>query len=66
MMSGFDPRFEARPSGPLGDGWNVHVFWTAEKADVVTGFATQYEALNWIKSKSANWVADYIINNPEY
>jgi hypothetical protein len=65
-MSDFNPRFEARPSGPLGDGWNVHVFWPGEKADLVTGFPTQYEALDWIKSKSANWVADYILRESKF
>ena len=59
-MSDFEPRFEARPSVPLGDGWKVHVFWTAEKVDVLKGFSTQYEALEWIKFKFANWVVDYI------
>jgi len=28
--------------------------------DVVTGFNTQYEALNWIGDKSANWAAEEI------
>ena len=60
------PRFEARPAGPLGDGWCVHVFWSADKTDVITGFANQYQALNWIKLKSANWLVDHIIQNPKY
>jgi hypothetical protein len=65
-MSDFEPRFEARPSGPLGDGWNVHVSLTTEKVGLVTGFSTQYEALDWIKYKSANWVADYILREPKF
>jgi hypothetical protein len=60
-MSDFEPRFEARPASPLDDGWCVHIFWDAKKPNVIPGFSNQYEALDWIKSKSANWVADYII-----
>ena len=62
-MSHSEPRFEARPSGPLGEGWDVHVFGISEKAHLVTGFSTQYEALDWIRYNSANWVADYIMRN---
>jgi len=65
-MSAGEPRFEARPAGPLGEGWSVHVFWTAEETSLVTGFSNQYDALDWIKLKSANWVADYIMRGSKY
>jgi hypothetical protein len=65
-MSDSQPRFEARPAGLMGDGWCVHVFWGAKEPKVIPGFRNQYEALNWIKAKSANWVADNIIQNPKY
>jgi hypothetical protein len=65
-VANFEPRFEARPSTSLDGGWCVHILWDSEKPDIITGFLTQYEALDWIKNKSANWVADYIIRNPRY
>jgi hypothetical protein len=65
-MSDYEPRFEAKPSGPLGDGWNVHVFWAADKVDRVISFPTQYDALDWIKHKSANWLADYILRESRF
>jgi hypothetical protein len=65
-MSDFEPRFEARPVGPLGEGWCVHIFWPSGKTDVIPGFSNQYHALGWIKSSSANWLADKIINDPDY
>jgi hypothetical protein len=63
-MSDFKPRFEARPAGPLGDGWCVHIFWDAEKSNIIPGFSNQYEALDWIKFKSANWVVEKILQSP--
>jgi len=65
-LSDSQPTFEARPAGPLGEGWSVHVFWASKKPGIITGFATQYEALNWIKLKSANWLADKIMNDPNF
>jgi hypothetical protein len=58
-----DPRFEARPSDQIGQGWCVHVFWPSKKTDIVTGFLNQYEALNWIKFTSKNWVVDKIMRD---
>jgi hypothetical protein len=63
-FSDSQPRFEARPAGLLGEGWSVHVFWASKKSGVITGFPTQYEALDWIKHKSANWVVDKILDDP--
>jgi hypothetical protein len=67
-MPNFEPRFEARPSAPHGDNgwWSVHVFLNDEKPIVIVGFSNQYDALDWIKNKSANWFADYIMQNAEY
>jgi hypothetical protein len=61
-----DPRFEVRPNTQLGQGWCVHVFWTSGKTEAVTGFSNQYQALDWIKYKSANWLADKIMRDPGY
>ncbi|HZT25141.1 MAG TPA: hypothetical protein VFA57_05500 [Pseudolabrys sp.] len=61
-----DPRFEARPNSQLGQGWCVHVFWRSGKSELITGFINQYQALEWIKQKSANWIADKIMQDPDY
>jgi hypothetical protein len=64
-MSGSDPTFEARPNpDSLGSPWCVFVAWPSGKKDVVTGFGTQYDALNWIKVSSANWVVEQIMRDP--
>jgi hypothetical protein len=63
-MANGNPRLEARPANQLGLGWCVHVFWASGKKDIVTGFLNQYQALNWIEYKSANWVADKIMPDP--
>ena len=65
-MPDFEPRFEARPASPLGEGRCVHILWDAEMPYVIPGFSNQYEGLNWIKLKSANWTVDYIIRNSKY
>jgi hypothetical protein len=61
-----DPRFEVRPNTQLGQGWCVHVFWTSGKTEAVTGFSNQYQALDWIKHKSANWLTDKIMRDPDF
>jgi hypothetical protein len=64
-MNSADPHFEPRPDRVLGGNWSVQVTWRSGKTEAVTGFKTQYEALEWIDKKSANWVADKIMNDPE-
>lgn len=63
-MAYADPRFEARPSAQFGQNWCVHVLWPSGQQNTVTGFKTQYEALEWIKNKSANWVVEQIMRGP--
>ena len=58
MPANSDPRFEARPAF---EGWCVHVNWPSAPSEVITGFSNQYQALEWIKHQSANWVADKIM-----
>jgi hypothetical protein len=60
-MSSSDPRFEARPAD---EGWCVRVSWPNGKVEVIPGFSNQYQALDWIKFQSANWIADRIMNDP--
>ncbi len=62
-MADAEPRFEARPSAQFGQNWCVIVTWPKGKIDTVTGFETQYQALQWIKHQSANWVVDRILND---
>jgi hypothetical protein len=45
VVPNFEPRFEARPSTSLDGGWCVHILWDSEKPDIITGFSTQYEAI---------------------
>jgi hypothetical protein len=63
-MSDSDPRLEARPAEQQGDGWWVYVFWPSGKTEIVPGFVNQYQALEWIKLSSANWIADKIMRDP--
>jgi hypothetical protein len=63
-MSNSDPHFEARPNEQLGQNWCVHVTWSSGKTDKMIGFLNQYQALEWIKHHSANWVADKIMRGP--
>jgi hypothetical protein len=60
-----DPHFEARPADQWGNGWWVHVEWKSGKKEVVTGFANQYQAVDWIRRSSANWVVDQIMGHPD-
>ena len=60
-MTTSDPRVEARPAD---EGWCVHVTWPSGKIDIIPGFLNQYQALDWIKKTSANWIADKIMNDP--
>jgi hypothetical protein len=62
-MPNSDPKFRALPS-ERGDAWCVHVIWNPRKTEVVTGFENQYAALEWIRLKAANWVADKIMRDP--
>jgi hypothetical protein len=59
-MEKSDPEFEARPNHQ-GDDWCVHVVWKSGATDLLTGFANQYAALEWIRRKSANWAVDKIM-----
>ena len=63
-MPTIEPQLEARPADHLGEGWWVHVHWPSGKKEVVSGFVNQYHALDWIKDKSANWIADKIMWDP--
>lgn len=65
-MSNFEPRFEARPSGPLDDGLDIHVFWTFGKFHLVKGFSTQYEALDWIKCNEYSLVRQRLRSGPPF
>ena len=65
-MSNSEPRLEARPAVFPAEGWCVHVFWPSGKTDIIPGFVNQYQALGWIKSGSANWIADRIISDPNH
>ena len=60
-----DPKFEARPSSQLGQKWCVLVTWKSGQTETITGFVTQYQALTWIKDKSANWVVEKILQKPD-
>ena len=65
-MSDSNPTFEARPNpDPLGQDWCVFVNWPSGKKDVLTGLRTQYDALTWIKTTSANWVVEQIMRGPD-
>jgi hypothetical protein len=64
-MTKTEPQFEARPADFGSDGWCVHVTWPSGKKEVVTGFANQYGALNWIQREAANWVAEKIMTDPK-
>lgn len=44
----------------------MHVAWASGKTEQIVGFLNQYQALNWIKQNSANWVADKIMQDPDY
>ena len=63
-MSDSDPKFEARPSAQLGQKWCVQVTWPSGETEVIAGFENQYQALTWIKDKSANWVVEKILQKP--
>ena len=62
-MNSSDPIFRALPS-QSGQPWCVQVRWANGKSDVVTGFETQYDALNLIRDKSANWVVEKLMARP--
>ncbi len=63
-MGNSNPRFQARPNSGLGEDWCVHVVWPSGETELVTGFATQYAALEWIRNESANWTVDKIMQRP--
>jgi len=60
-MVNSDPRFEARPAE---EGWCVQVNWPSGKTEAITGFSNQYQALDWIKFQSANWIVDKLMRDP--
>jgi hypothetical protein len=55
-----EPKLEARPAA---QGWCVYVSWPSGDVENVTGFQNQYQAITWIKEKSANWIADKIMRD---
>jgi hypothetical protein len=59
-----DPQFQALPNERLGQNWCVQVVWRSGVTETLTGFENQYSALEWIRLKSANWVADKIMQRP--
>ena len=60
-MAETEPRFEARPGEQLAQKWCVYVTWPSGKKDLLSGFETQHQALEWIRMKSANWAVDQIL-----
>jgi hypothetical protein len=60
-MANSEPTFEARPGARYGQNWCVYITWPSGKTDVVSGFETQYQALEWIKHESANWTVEQIM-----
>ena len=66
MANGPEVCFEVRPADSAYDGWCVHVFWPKGNAEILTGFSSQYNALDWIKSHSSNWAVEKIMSDPKY
>lgn len=64
-MGNSEPKFAARPNDHLGQNWCVHVIWPSGATDLITGFPTQYSAVEWIRRDSANWTVDKILNSPD-
>lgn len=63
-MKSTEPTFQTRPDGPIGQPWRVHVVWPKGNTDILSGFATQHQALQWIRESSANWVVEKILQDP--
>ena len=40
----------------IGKGYSVSVLWRGGEVDSIYGFETEYDALEWIREKSALWV----------
>jgi hypothetical protein len=39
----------------IGGGYYVSVLKRGEQVDTITGFAKEFDAVDWIKEKSASW-----------
>ena len=63
-MNQSDPKFRALPNSQSGQPWCVQARWPDGNTEIVTGFETQYDALNWIREKSANWVVEKLMARP--
>lgn len=63
-MGDADPKFQARPNSGLGGDWCVYVAWPSGETDLLTGFANQHEALEWIRTKSTDWTVEKIMQRP--
>jgi hypothetical protein len=59
-----EPRLETRPAEREGEGWWVYIYWPSGKTEVVSGFVNQYQAFDWIRHDSPNWIADKIMRDP--
>jgi hypothetical protein len=40
----------------IGKGYSVSVLWRGGEAETIYGFATEHDALNWIKEQSQAWI----------
>lgn len=64
-MPDIKPKFQPLPA-ESGDGWCINVTWPNGKTEELAGFINQYHALDWINRNSENWIADKILNDPDY
>jgi hypothetical protein len=63
-MSNADPKFRTIPSPTVGQNWCVEVIWPDGQKELLSGFDDQYATMEWIQTKSANWVVDKIMQRP--
>jgi IS1 transposase len=42
----------------IGKGYSVSVLWRGGEVDTIFGFEAEYDALAWIREKSAKWLLD--------
>jgi hypothetical protein len=65
MQKNSDPKFRAIPHPQIFQSWCIEVTWPDRTTELLTGFDNQHSALEWIRLKSANWLADRIMNRPD-